>query len=130
MPAKPSGARNCQLIASTSLISLIALCLAWEIILAPLRPGGSWLMLKVLPLLLPLRGVLHGRRYTFQWASMLILLYFTEGVVRAWSDRPPSSTLAVIEIALSVIFFFAAIYYTRFMAKAGRQEKTSPSGDQ
>ena len=130
MPATPSGAKYCQLIASTSLIGLIALCLAWEITLAPLRPGGSWLMLKVLPLLLPLWGILHGRRYTFQWASMLILLYFTEGVVRAWSDRPPSSTLAIIEVALSVVFFFASIYYTRFAATVGKPEKISPSRDQ
>ena len=130
MPATLSGAKYCQLIASTSLIGLIALCLAWEITLAPLRPGGSWLMLKVLPLLLPLWGILHGRRYTFQWASMLILLYFTEGVVRAWSDRPPSSTLAIIEVALSVVFFFASIYYTRFAATVGKQEKISLSRDQ
>ena len=130
MPATSPGAKYCQLIASTSLIGLIALCLAWETALAPLRPGGSWLMLKVLPLLLPLRGILHGRRYTFQWASMLILLYFTEGIVRAWSDRPPSSTLAIIEIALSLVFFFAAIYYTRFAATAGKQERISPSRDQ
>ena len=130
MPATLSGAKYCQLIASTSLIGLIALCLAWEITLAPLRPGGSWLMLKVLPLLLPLWGILHGRRYTFQWASMLILLYFTEGVVRAWSDRPPSSTLAIIEVALSVVFFFSAIYYTRFAATVGKQEKISLSRDQ
>ena len=79
-------------------------------------------MLKVLPLLLPLPGILNGKRYTFQWACMLILLYFTEGVVRAWSDRPPSSTLAGVEIALSTIFFFAAIYYARFTtgAKPGK----------
>ncbi len=119
-------ARRCQLLASVSLITLIVLCLAWEIRLAPLRPGGSWLMLKALPLLLPLRGILNGRRYTFQWACMLILFYFTEGVVRAWSDRPPSSTLAVLEIALSVVFFFAAIYYTRFAAKTAGQERVSP----
>ncbi len=92
---------------------MIALCLLWETILAPLRPGGSWLMLKVLPLLAPLFGVLRGKRYTFQWASMMILFYFTEGVVRAWSEKPPSSTLASIEIVLSVVFYFAAVYYAK-----------------
>ena len=105
--------RLCQAVATITLIALIALCLSWEIFLAPLRPGGSWLMLKVLPLLLPLFGVLHGRRYTFQWASMLILLYFTEGVVRAWSDLPPSSTLAAMETALAAGFYFAAIFYAK-----------------
>lgn len=109
-------ARLCHYAAIISLIALIALCLAWETLLAPLRPGGSWLMLKVLPLLLPLFGVLRGKRYTFQWACMLILLYFTEGVVRSWSDRPPSSTLAGIEIALAVLFFFSAVFYAKFTA--------------
>ncbi len=106
-------ARDCQRAAIVSLIALIALCLLWETILAPLRPGGSWLMLKVLPLLAPLFGVLRGKRYTFQWASMMILFYFTEGVVRAWSEKPPSSTLASIEIVLSVVFYFAAVYYAK-----------------
>ena len=111
-----SAARLCHGVAIVSLIALIVLCLAWETFLAPLRPGGSWLMLKVLPLLLPMFGVLHGKRYTLQWACMLILLYFTEGVVRAWSDRPPSTTLAAIETALSSVFFIAAIYYAKFTA--------------
>lgn len=96
-----------------SLIALIALCLAWEMRLAPLRPGGSALVFKVLPLLLPLPGILRGRRYTYQWASMLILLYLTEGVVRAMSDRGLSATLAGVEIALTVVFFFSAIFYAR-----------------
>ncbi len=100
-------------IASASLISLILLSLAWELWLAPLRPGGSWLVLKTLPLLLPLMGILKGRRYTYQWASMFILLYFTEGVMRAWSDPQPSATLALIEILLSSMFFMASIFYAK-----------------
>lgn len=96
-----------------SLIGLIFLALAWELWLAPLRPGGSFLVLKAIPLLLPLFGVLRGRRYTYQWASMLILAYFTEGVVRAYSDAGLSAMLGGIEVALSVVFFFCAIYYAR-----------------
>ena len=53
-----SRARYFHLGACSSLIALILLGLAWELVLAPLRPGGSWMVLKVLPLLLPLRGVL------------------------------------------------------------------------
>lgn len=99
--------------AGTSLIALIFLCLAWESILAPLKPGGSLLMLKALPLLLPLFGILKGKRYTFQWASMLILLYFIEGVVRAWADVGTSAQLALIEIMLCLIFFLCAIFYAK-----------------
>ena len=105
-----------QHLASASLVALIFLCLAWELRLAPLRPGGSWLVLKTLPLLAPLMGVLKGRRYTYQWAPMLILAYFSEGVVRAWSDTGASAWLAAAEVALSTVFFFAAIAYARLSA--------------
>ncbi|WP_373379823.1 DUF2069 domain-containing protein [Cupriavidus nantongensis] len=96
-----------------SLLALLVLCIAWEWFLAPLRPGGSWLIIKFLPLLLPLRGVLTRNRYTMQWSSMLILLFFTEGIVRATSDRAPSSTLAWIEVALTLVFFTSTILYLR-----------------
>lgn len=96
-----------------SLIALMLLCIAWEWFLAPLRPGGSWLIIKFLPLLLPLRGVLSRNRYTMQWSSMLILLFFTEGIVRATSDRAPSSTLAWVEVALTLVFFVSTILYLR-----------------
>ena len=38
--------------AVAALLALIALCLAWELVLAPLRPGGSWLALAELLLCL------------------------------------------------------------------------------
>ncbi len=99
--------------ASASLISLILLCVAWEGLLAPLKPNGSLLILKAVPLLLPLFGILRGTRYTYQWSSMFILLYFTEGIVRAWSDGGLSAKLALLEILLSVIFFVCTIFYAQ-----------------
>ena len=108
--------KHLQLTASTSLIALIFLCVAWELWLAPLRPGGSWLVLKALPLLAPLMGILKGRRYTDQWAPMLVLAYFSEGIMRAWSERGLSQALAMGEIVLSVVFFFSAIYYAKLSA--------------
>lgn len=105
--------RTLSLIASASLIALIFLCLAWELWLAPLRPGGSWLVLKAVVLLLPLMGILKGSRYTYQWSSMFILIYFTEGVMRAWSDGGLSARLALVEVGLTVVFFFAAIGYAK-----------------
>ena|SRR5690349_152776 len=99
--------------AGSSLIALIMVCLAWEGWLAPLKPEGSLLILKAVPLLLPLFGILKGRRYTYQWASMFILLYFTEGTVRAWADRGVSAKLAMAEVVLSLVFFTCAIFYAR-----------------
>jgi len=101
------------LAASAALVALIVLCLAWELWLAPLRPGGSYLALKTLPLILPLAGILQGNRRTYQWSSMFILAYFAEGAVRAWSERGPSQTLAWIEIGLSVIFFASVVAYAK-----------------
>ena len=105
-----------QNISIVSLIALIFLSVAWEGWLAPLKPGGSMLILKVLPLLAPLFGILHGKRYTYQWASLMILVYFTEGAVRAWSDHGLSQQLAMLEVVLTVTFFLAAIYYARLTA--------------
>lgn len=99
--------------AAVALAALIILCVAWELWLAPLRPGGSLLALKALPLALPLQGVLRGRRYTFQWSSMLILAYFAEGVTRAWSEAGLSRTLALAEAFLALAFFIAAVSYAR-----------------
>lgn len=107
--------------AVVSLIALIILCLAWELALAPLRPGGSWLVLKVLPLLAPLLGVLKRNIYTLQWASMLILLYFTEGIVRATSDSGLSATLGWIEVVLTCVFFLCAILYLRPYKRAAKE---------
>jgi uncharacterized membrane protein len=103
----------CRLTAAGSLLLLFLLCLAWELWLAPLRPGGSLIALKALPLLLPLRGILERRRYTYQWSSMLILAYFAEGATRVWSERGVAQTLAVAEIALSVLFFASAVGFAR-----------------
>ena len=100
-------------IALGSLLALITLCLGWELWLAPLRPGGSWLVLKALPLLAPLTGVLRARRYTFKWSSMLVLAYIAEGVVRAASDTGPSRLLAAVEISMALSYFLAAILYAR-----------------
>jgi uncharacterized membrane protein len=116
MASTSIGAGRLQLLASTALVSLIALCVAWEGLLAPLRPGGSWLILKVLPLLIPLFGILRGKRYTFQWSSMFVLIYFAEGAVRVWSDRGLSQGLAWLEVVLCSVFFVAAIGYARLSA--------------
>lgn len=116
-----SAHKTCYYGAAASLTLLIALCVAWELVLAPLRPGGSWLVLKVVPLLFPLRGVIKRDIYTMQWSSMLILLYFTEGVVRAASDQGLSATLGWVEVALTSIFFFCSILYLRPFKQAAKR---------
>ena len=104
-----------------SLIGLIVLGLAWEMWLAPLRPGGSVLALKVLPLVVPLAGLLKHRMYTYRWVSLMVWLYFTEGVVRAWSDALPlSRALAGLEILLCLSLFVACALHVRLRLRAPR----------
>lgn len=105
--------RHLQVTASLSLIALILVCLVWEGWLAPLRPGGSLLILKAAPLLLPLFGVLRGKRYTYQWASMFILLWFTEGAVRAWTDHGLTARFGMVEVFLTLVFFGSTVLYAR-----------------
>jgi len=111
--ARRTAKQVARVTAALALAALIVLCLAWELWLAPLRPGGSLLALKALPLALPLGGILKGRRYTYQWSSMLILAYLAEGVTRAWSETGLSQQLALLEVGLSVIFFAAAAGFAR-----------------
>ena len=101
-----------------SLLALILLGLAWELWLAPLRPGGSWLVLKVLPLCLPLAGLARNRLYTYRWVSLGVWLYFTEGVVRGASDRGLSARLAWAEAALCLTLFAACVLHVRMRLKA------------
>ena len=108
-----SGVASTRLVAVASLLGLILLGLAWELYLAPLRPGGSWLALKVMPLCIPLAGLLKNRMYTYRWVSLMVWLYFTEGVVRAYSDKAPGNLLALIEVLLCLSLFAACVLHVR-----------------
>jgi len=105
-------------IAALSLIALIALCIAWELWLAPLRPGGSWLALKALPLIFPLKGILSGKRYTYKWTSLLVLIYICEGAVRFASDPAPSRWYALLELVLALTLYASVVITARMSRRA------------
>ena len=126
-PATPSGTEPAAVVHSRrlavgSVLALIVLGLAWELWLAPLRPGGSWWAIKVLPLALPLAGLLKNRMYTYRWLSLLVWLYFTEGVVRATTERGLSAVLAGLEVLLSVLLFVACVWHVRSRLRAAGKE--------
>jgi uncharacterized membrane protein len=113
-----------------SLVSLIILILAWELMLTPIVSNSWWSVLvvsiKVIPLLIPLKGIWYKKIYTMQWLSMLILFYFIEGVVRSMSDiNILSRALAGGETALSVILFFSTILYVRPFKKMAKAAKVA-----
>jgi uncharacterized membrane protein len=99
-------------VAVGSLLGLIVLGLAWELVLAP--TGNRTLALKVLPLAIPLTGLLKNRMYTYRWVSLMIWLYFIEGVIRASGDRGLSAWLAGGEVALCVVLFTACAVHVRW----------------
>ncbi len=107
-----------RIVAVTSVLGLILLGLAWELVLAPIKPGGSLLALKVLPLCLPLAGLLKNRMYTYRWVSLLVWLYFTEGAVRAYGDPRPGNILGMIEVLLCLILFAACALHVRLRFKS------------
>lgn len=133
--AAPPAVRTTRTLAVASLLALAALCLAWELWLAPLRPGGSWLALKSLPLLLPLPGLLRYRMLTYRWTALFVWLYFVEGVVRAWSDRAPSAWCALAEVALVLLLFAACAAHVRLRQRlahrqvAGKTRSAAMAGD-
>ncbi|CAN5232593.1 DUF2069 domain-containing protein [soil metagenome] len=119
-----AGSRPLALAAAIALVTLIFWLTAWELVVAPLAPGGSWLVLKVLPLCAALPGVLKRRLYTFQWTSMLILLYVAEAAVRAMSDPDALSRLmAWGEGALAIGVFAAVVLYVRPFKRALREAR-------
>ena len=95
------------------LVALIVLCVAWELQLAPIRPGGSWLVLKALPLACFTFGIFKRHRRTYQALSLFIWLYFFEGMTRATSDPGVSSRLGWVEAAVSLALFFTVAYYCK-----------------
>ena len=120
VPVALAQARWTRALAVACALGLIVLGLAWELWLAPLRPGGSWWALKVLPLALPLPGLLRHRMYTYRWLSLLVWLYFTEGIVRATSEGGLSAALAWGQVVLCMGLFAACALHVRLRLRAAR----------
>ena len=111
--------RLTRALAVGALLGLIGLGLLWELWLAP--TGSGTLVVKVLPLLVPLVGLLKHRMYTYRWVSLLVWLYFLEGVVRA-SGREPGwgPTLALVQVGLCLLLFVACTVHVRWRLKQAR----------
>jgi uncharacterized membrane protein len=103
--------------ASLSLIGLIILNLIWEIFYNPLHSEGSLMVIKSAILLIPLSGILKKNRYTYQWSSMFILLFFIEGIVRFYSETGVSQSMALYQIILSGIFFLSTMFFCKVTSK-------------
>jgi uncharacterized membrane protein len=118
-PALPPAVAWTRGLAVGAVLGLIALGLAWELWLAP--TGRGMLALKVLPLAFPVAGLLRNRMYTYRWVSLLVWLYFTEGVVRATSEHGPAVLLATAEVALCLALFTACAMHVRWRLRHAKE---------
>jgi uncharacterized membrane protein len=99
---------------TTALLATLALMeICWELWLAPLRPGGSWLALKALPLVALWPGVARSRTRALQWTLLLLPWYFAEGVVRGFSESGRHALCAATAAVLSVATIAAGLAYVR-----------------
>ena len=95
------------------LIALVLVCLLWETLLAPLRPGGSWLALKAVPLALLIPAALRGTRRALQVLLLLLPFYLAEGIVRGWSESGRHAVVAWVAAAVAAATFFAIVAWVR-----------------
>ncbi|MEK9770921.1 MAG: DUF2069 domain-containing protein [Nitrosomonadales bacterium] len=91
---------------------LIFLNLLWEIFFT-IDQSPSWMVVKSLILLLPLKKILSKDIYTIKWVNFLVIFFFIEGVVRAYSENGISKIFASLEILLTLLLFFSSIQFIR-----------------
>jgi uncharacterized membrane protein len=107
------------------LTALMLLGLVWELWLAP--TGSRALALKVLPLVLPLGGVLALRLASYRALSLLVWLYVAEGAMRVMSDRGVSVQLAALELALCAGLFTACVLHIRARTRSAAAPSSTPT---
>ncbi|MDA0238105.1 MAG: DUF2069 domain-containing protein [Proteobacteria bacterium] len=108
-----------QILSSGGLIVLSLWCLIWEGYAAPLTPDGSWLILKSIPIVLPLLGILRNNLRTYQYTVLIVFPYFIEGVVRSYAEIGIFRFMAVGEITLSLLIFAILLNSVRIIRTQG-----------
>jgi uncharacterized membrane protein len=110
VPREPShAAARWHRAAVASVFALALTELLWETLLAPLRPGGSWLALKALPVALLCLALGRGSHKARQVASLLLPIYFGEALVRALNEGGRHALVAATAAALAAFAFGALL---------------------
>lgn len=109
-----------------ALFALGLLTLLWELALAPLRPGGSWLVLKCVPLFALFPGVAQGQRRARQWLALVLPFYAAEGLVRAMTETGRHAVVAGLACVVAIAGFGALLAW--FRAERRRALRPDPKG--
>ncbi|WP_394495298.1 DUF2069 domain-containing protein [Shewanella sp. ENK2] len=74
-------------------------------------------ILWIVPLLLPIKGILTGKPYTYAWASFILCLYLLHGLTLVWVTED-ALYFAIIESLLISALLIGFPFYAR---KRGRE---------
>jgi uncharacterized membrane protein len=74
-----------------------------------------WILILSLPLLLPVKGLIENRRYTYKWIGFLTLFYICVGISELVTN-PDLKIYALLTILFSTVLFIASIYYSRYLS--------------
>lgn len=107
-----------HIVALVGFFGLFILLMLWHTLLVPATqfPVALILLVTVTPLLLPMRGLLNGKPKSCAWTAYISLLYFVHGCIEAYSN-PDERLYATLEIIFSLMLFFGAIGYVRWIKK-------------
>jgi len=105
----PAVAARWHRAAVAAIFALALIELLWETLLAPLRPGGSWLALKALPLAILCVALARGSQQARKAASLILPIYFGEAILRAVSEHGRHSLVASMAAALALAAFAALL---------------------
>lgn len=107
-----------HIVALTGFFGLFILLMLWHTLLVPPAkfPVALILLFTVTPLLLPMRGFLAGKPRSCAWMAYISLIYFIHGAIETWSN-PAERLYAALELIFSLMLFFGAIGYVRWVKK-------------
>lgn len=92
---------------------LLAFMPLWLLVLEP-SSLGPWLavILFVVPLLFPFKGLIEGRPYTFAWSNFIVMWYFLHSLTSLWVST--NKIYPSIELLLASLMFFGGTYYAKY----------------
>lgn len=89
---------------------LAAALLAWQ--RTPLAAGSLVPLLWLVPLLLPLPGLLRGKRYTYAWSTLLVIGYIALALTEIVAD-PRARLVPALILFVAFALFVALVTYLR-----------------
>jgi len=115
MKKQKLSTNNYKKMALIGYFSLLFFMPLWLLVLSPSEglSTSTTLLLFVLPLLFPLKGMLQGNPYTFAWANFIVLIYFLHSLTTLWV-LPSDRIWATLELIFASIMFFGCSYYAKY----------------